>query len=180
VVALALNELIGSSFHARQDTVTPMRAGFARVLCNLALCAALTPGLGHRGIALATTVSLYLKLAMLGRAVRGLYTGEEWRRHLRELLRVGAAVATMVVLVYPVAAFGSTPAVLESYAWPALGGLALLCLSVYCAALWVFARRQLLVHVAVVRRALRTRVSRTDRVAPAVAAVVVERKEVRV
>jgi putative peptidoglycan lipid II flippase len=179
VFALALNELIGSSFHARQDTVTPMRAGFARVLCNTALCAALAPGLGHRGVAVATTVSLYLKLVILGRAVRGLYTRDEWRRHLRELSRVVAAAAAMVVVVYPVAAFGSNPVVLESYAWPALGGLALLCLSVYVAALWVFARRQLLVHVAVVRRALRLSRRRRGRVAPVVAPVVPREEGVR-
>ncbi len=63
VLALALNELVGSSFHARQDTLTPMRAGFIRVAGNALLCAVLAPALGHRGIALATTLALFAKLA---------------------------------------------------------------------------------------------------------------------
>ena len=61
---IALCMLLGSAFHARQDTTTPMKVGFARVLCNTVLSVLLAPRLGHLGIALATTVSLYLKLGL--------------------------------------------------------------------------------------------------------------------
>jgi murein biosynthesis integral membrane protein MurJ len=154
VFALALNELLGSSFHARQDTLTPMRAGFVRVAANAVLCAALAPSLGHRGLALAATVSVYVKLAVLGFSLRGVYTASEARHHLRTFTRVLLAVGAMTAAVYPIAAFGSSPAVLEGYAPHSLGALALLCLSAYAAALWLFARRTFLVHVALLRRAL--------------------------
>jgi putative peptidoglycan lipid II flippase len=109
VLALALNELIGSSFHARQDTLTPMRAGFIRVAGNAALCAALTPALGHRGIALATTLALCAKLAYLGASLRRVFTPAEARRHLAAMGLVLLSVAAMSAVVYPVAAFASTP-----------------------------------------------------------------------
>ncbi len=154
VLALALNELIGSSFHARQDTLTPMRAGFIRVVGNALLCAALTPALGHRGIALAATLALAAKLVYLVAALRRVFAASEARRHLAAMGRVLLSVAAMSCVVYPVASFASTPAVLQSRPWEALLALALLCLSTYASALWLFARRLLLVHVALVRRSL--------------------------
>ena len=154
VLALALNELVGSSFHARQDTLTPMRAGFLRVAGNALLCAALAPALGHRGLALASTLALYAKLAYLASALRLVFTPAEARRHLVSLGRVAVSVGVMAAVVYPVAAFASTPAVLESQPGLALVALSLLCLSAYAAALWLFARRLLFVHVALLRRAL--------------------------
>jgi len=154
VLALALNELIGSSFHARQDTLTPMRAGFVRVAGNAVLCAALTPALGLRGIALATTLALAAKLAYLVASLRGVFAPAEARRHLAAMGRVFVSVGAMSAVVYPVASFASAPAVLQSRPWEALLALSLLCLSAYAAALWLFARRLLLVHVALVRRSL--------------------------
>jgi hypothetical protein len=70
------------------------------------------------------------------------------------MARVLVAVGAMSAVVYPVAAFASTPAVLKSHPWLALVSLVLLCLSAYAAALWLFARRLLLVHVALLRRML--------------------------
>jgi putative peptidoglycan lipid II flippase len=154
VLALALNELIGSSFHARQDTLTPMRAGFIRVAGNALLCAVLTPALGHRGIALATTLALLAKLAYLAASLRRVFAPAEARRHLAGMGRVLLAVGAMAAVVYPVASFASTPAVLQSRPGEALVALSVLCLSTYAAALWLFARRLLLVHVALVRRSL--------------------------
>jgi putative peptidoglycan lipid II flippase len=154
VLALALNELVGSSFHARQDTLTPMRAGLFRVAGNLLLCAVLAPSLGHRGLALATTIALYAKTAYLGASLRGVFTPPEARLHLLDVGRVAFSVGAMIALVYPVAAFASAPAVLESHAILALVVLSFLCLSSYTAALWLFARRLLLVHLALLRRSL--------------------------
>lgn len=154
VLALAFNELVGSSFHARQDTLTPMRAGFIRVAGNALLCAALAPSLGHRGLALATTLALYAKTAFLGASLRRVFTPPEARRHLVAMGRIGLSVGAMAALVYPVAAFASAPAVLESHAMLALVALSLLCLSSYTAALWLFARRLLLFHLALLRRSL--------------------------
>ena len=154
VLALALNELVGSSFHARQDTLTPMRAGFIRIAGNALLCAALAPWLGHRGLALAATLALYAKTAFLGVSLRRVFTGHEWRRHRLSVGRIALSAGAMAAVVYPLAAFASTPAVLEGHALLALGALSFLCLSSYAAALWLFARRLLLVHLALLRRSL--------------------------
>jgi putative peptidoglycan lipid II flippase len=172
VFALALNEIVASAFQARQDTLTPMRAGLVRVASNAALCAALAPALGHRGIALAMTLSLYLKLLVLGFSLRGLFTPAELWGHLQALGRVFLAVGAMVVTVYPFAALGSTLAILQSSAGgtTTLAVLGLLCLSAYAAALWVCARREFIVHVALLRRALRRPRYRVAASEPALAA----------
>lgn len=152
VLALALNEVASSSFYARQDSMTPMRAGLVRVAGNLLLCAALAPTLGHRGIALATTVALYAKTAFLGASLGRVFTPPEARQHLLAAGRIALSVGAMLALVYPVAAFASAPAVLEGHAMLALVALSFLCLSSYTAALWLFARRLLLVHLALLRQ----------------------------
>lgn len=157
VAALAFNELIGSSFHARQDTWTPLMAGLLRIGFNAVLCSVLLGTLAHNGIALATTVSLYLKLAFLLFALSRLYPAAEWRRHRRAALRIVLAAATMCAVAYPVAVFGRAPEILDDHAAAALVVLAGLCLSGYAAGLWLFARRLLLVNVALVRRAVRPR-----------------------
>jgi putative peptidoglycan lipid II flippase len=154
VLALALNELVGSSFHARQDTLTPMRAGFLRVAGNAALCALLAPALGHRGLALATTLALYGKLAYLATSLRRVFTPPEARRHVAAVGRILLALGAMSAVVYPVAAFASTPAVLATSPLLALCALFLLCLSTYAAALWLLARRLFLVHTALLRRSV--------------------------
>ncbi|HEX9187824.1 MAG TPA: lipid II flippase MurJ, partial [Vicinamibacteria bacterium] len=141
VLALALNELVGSSFHARQDTLTPMRAGFLRVAGNALLCAALAPALGHRGLALAATLALYGKLAYLATSLRRVFTPAEARRVLAATGRVFLAVGAMSAAVYPVATFASVPSVLATSPHLALASLSLLCLSAYAAALWLLARR---------------------------------------
>jgi putative peptidoglycan lipid II flippase len=154
VFALALNELLASSFHARQDTMVPMRAGLTRVVCNTALCALLIPSLGHRGIALATTLSLYVKMLVLGFCLRRVYAPQELRRQLRVLGRVLLAVAAMTAAVYPLSAFAASQPALARHAWPSLLGLGLVCLGAYAAALRVFARRPFVLTVALVRHFL--------------------------
>lgn len=154
IFALGLNELIISSFHARQQTLIPVRAGFVRVACNTLLCAAFAPMLGHRGIALATTLSLYVKLLVLGYSLRTLFTAHEWSQQLRTLARIVLAVLLMAALAYPFAQFVSTPQLLAGYAWPSLFAVGLLCLSAYGAALWICARRQFVVYLGLMRHAL--------------------------
>jgi putative peptidoglycan lipid II flippase len=154
LVALALNGILGSAFHARQDTITPMRAGLLRVGCNIALCAALAPSLGHRGIALAATTSLYLKLLVLLRSMDRLHAPHELKATARALARLLPAVALMVAVVYPASLLARLPRVLEEHVLGALFGLAVLALSSYSLGLWLFCRRELTLHVAVAHRAL--------------------------
>ncbi len=153
LVALALNGILGSAFHARQDTFTPMRAGLVRVACNIALCALLTPSLGHRGIALAATASLYLKLLVLVRSLDRYHTTREVVATLRALGRLLPAVGLMALVVYPASLLARLPRVLEDHVYGVLGGLALLSLSGYTAGLWFFCRRELTTHIALIHRA---------------------------
>lgn len=157
IFALGLNELLVTSFHARQETTVPMRAGFLRVACNTALCALLVPSLGHRGIALATTLSLYVKLLVLGFFLRRVFAPSALRRQLRSLGRILLAVGAMAVVVYPLSAFAASPPMLARYPWPSLLGLGFACLGGYVAALWVFARRPFLLTLALLRRVRRHR-----------------------
>jgi putative peptidoglycan lipid II flippase len=166
-LALALNELIGSSFHARMDTLTPMRAGFVRVGLNTLLCAGLTPSLGLRGLAAATTLSLFAKLLYLGWALRGLFSAREMARHLRQMGSVLLAAGLMGALVSPAASLASTPAALESYSWTSLLIIGVLCLGGYAAALWMVARRQVLSFLALLRHAIRRRRGTRPRVVAA-------------
>jgi putative peptidoglycan lipid II flippase len=153
LVALALNGILGSAFHARQDTLTPMRAGLVRVGFNMALCAALAPSLGHRGIALAATTSLYLKLIVLLRSLDRLHARHELKATARALARLLPAVGLMIVVVYPASLLARLPRVLEEHVLGALALLAVLALSSYSAGLWFFCRRELTRHVAIVHRA---------------------------
>jgi putative peptidoglycan lipid II flippase len=154
VFALSLNELLGAAFHARQDTVTPMRAGFVRVLSHLVLSAALSRTLGYRGLALGATLSLYVKLAVLAWALRHVFTPAEARRTARALARVALAGLAILPAMYPVFGFASTLSMVQAHALRSLCAGTALCLATYGVALWFVARRELLVHVAIARRAL--------------------------
>ncbi|MBI4806377.1 MAG: murein biosynthesis integral membrane protein MurJ [Desulfovibrio sp.] len=58
-----------SAFYALHDTKTPVRAGFYSMLANIALGAALMFPLKHVGLALATSLSSWLNVWLLGRAL---------------------------------------------------------------------------------------------------------------
>jgi putative peptidoglycan lipid II flippase len=65
--AFALVRIVASTFYARHDTVTPVRATLAAMLCNIALKVVLIWGfhLGIAGIALGTSVGAWLNVAIL-------------------------------------------------------------------------------------------------------------------
>jgi putative peptidoglycan lipid II flippase len=102
--ALAANAFLGSVFHARNDTLTPTKAGFVRVGTNLALCSLLVPMLDYRGVALATTLALYAKLVALVVFVRGALGSAQLRATLSAWLRVLLAVGVMLGVMYPILA----------------------------------------------------------------------------
>ena len=154
IFALALNELLGSAFHARQDTMTPMWAGFVRIACHIALCMALIPVLGYGGLALSATLALYVKLGMLAWLFRRVFAPGEAHRTLREVAQIGLAVGVMVAMLYPLAALASALQVFQSHVMLSLGAGSVLCLAAYTVALRLLARRQFLVHAAGARRAM--------------------------
>lgn len=59
-----------SAFYALHDTKTPVRAGFISVIANIALGATLMFPLDLVGLALATSLSSWLNVWLLGRALR--------------------------------------------------------------------------------------------------------------
>ena len=65
VPAWMLSQSLGAASFARGDTATPMRAALCAALVNLALSLALMAPLGHAGIALATTVALWMQSGLL-------------------------------------------------------------------------------------------------------------------
>jgi len=154
IFALALNELLGSAFHARQDTITPMWAGFVRIACHIALCMALIPVLGYGGLALSATLALYVKLGMLAWLFRRVFAPGEARRMLREVTQIALAVGAMVAVLYPLAALGSSFHAIQGHVVLSLAAGGTLCLVAYTVALRLFARRQFLVHAAGARRAM--------------------------
>ncbi|MBE7004899.1 MAG: murein biosynthesis integral membrane protein MurJ [Ruminococcaceae bacterium] len=67
--------ILSRAFYAEQKGKTPLLAGTASVLANLALCALLAPALGLRGLALASAVALTVPALVLLIAVRRRYPG---------------------------------------------------------------------------------------------------------
>jgi putative peptidoglycan lipid II flippase len=120
--AFALVKVVAPAFYARQDTVTPVRAGIAAMVANMGLnivfvgflfwlwhkpddlghgwlaAIARVPGL-HMGLALASALASYLNLILLWRALRreGVYQRQPgWGRHLARL--AAACIAMVAVL----------------------------------------------------------------------------------
>jgi putative peptidoglycan lipid II flippase len=154
-VALALNALLGSAFHARRDTSTPMTAGLIRFGSNTVLCAVLVPSLGYEAIALAATVSTYLKLGYLLLFADRLVARADLWYALRTALRIAPAVAAMVLVVEPLAALGSALGMRQTAALAFVAVLGLLGAATYLAALWVFCRPELQHHLALLRQGRR-------------------------
>jgi len=78
-----------SAFYALHDTKTPVRAGFYSVVANIALAAALMFPLKHTGLALATSLSSWLNVWLLWRALG---------RHLGPWSRMDRGVAISAFL----------------------------------------------------------------------------------
>jgi len=154
--ALALNAVLGATFHARSDTVTPTTAGFVRVGVNLALCSALVPLLDYRGVALATTLALYAKLAVLLFCLRRVLGADNLRAALSAWLRALLAVAVMVGTMYPLLARARhvhLPLWEATLALSVLAGLGLLA---YLGGVWLFCRAELRELVSSLRGARRS------------------------
>ena len=145
--AIALNALLGTAFQAGHDTVTPMKAGLVRVAANIALCLVLVPALGYRGVAMATTLALYLKLLVLLVALRGLLEPRDMREIAAVWGRVLLAVGVMVGLMLPLLTFAKhrdLPRWVEALS---LGTLALEGGAAYLAGLFLFCREELRLHL---------------------------------
>jgi putative peptidoglycan lipid II flippase len=112
--AFVLVKTLTPGFFARGDTATPVKVGVGVVVLNLALNLALTPFLGHVGIALATALAAWVNVVVLGWLLmrrRRLVLDRRLRRAVPRL--TGAALAMSAVLL-----------ALDAALFPVDGGLA--------------------------------------------------------
>ncbi|WP_372622574.1 murein biosynthesis integral membrane protein MurJ [Falsiroseomonas sp.] len=97
--AFVLVKTLTPGFFARGDTATPVKVGLFVVALNLALNLALTPFLGHAGIALATAVAAWVNVLVLGRLLMRRRRLVLDRRLLRAVPRLLGAAAVMSALL---------------------------------------------------------------------------------
>lgn len=153
------------AFYALGDTHTPVRSTFVAVAVNLALNLAFVGplvglGLGHTGLALATSVTSMVNLAQLAWRLRGRIGGIEGGRMLRSLARItlaSAAAAAGLAFVLPATGDITAASVPVRAAVVAGGGLAGL---VIIAALLRVLRVEELALVGDVVRSVRGRLTR--------------------
>jgi putative peptidoglycan lipid II flippase len=101
--AFAAVGIFTRAYYALGDTRTPVRSTFVAVGSNLALNLLFVGplaflGLGHQGLALATSATAILNLSQLALRLRGRLGGIEGGRMLRSLARITAASAVPAVL----------------------------------------------------------------------------------
>jgi putative peptidoglycan lipid II flippase len=100
--AFVLVKALTPGFFARGDTATPVKVGIFIVALNLALNLALTPFLGHVGIALATSLAAWVNVALLGWLLgrrRRLVLDRRLRRVVPRLLAAAVAMAAVLALL---------------------------------------------------------------------------------
>ena len=137
-----LIKVLATGFFSRQDTVTPVRAAAAAMVCNIVLNLALMKPLEHVGLALATSLAAYVNAGILYCKLRRqghCRHAPGWGVHLA---RVALATALMSVALFgfvpglehwSAQTFGARAAALAG--WIALGG------GVYAAVLFLAGQR---------------------------------------
>ena len=101
--AFSATRIAAQTFYALGDTRTPVWAGFASVVANVALAFALMWPLKHAGLALASSLSAYLNLALLCWLLRRRLGAIGARETLRSLARTCAASVVLGVWCLAVA-----------------------------------------------------------------------------
>ncbi|HSR71265.1 MAG TPA: murein biosynthesis integral membrane protein MurJ [Kiloniellales bacterium] len=99
--AYVLVKILQPAYFAREDTVTPLKMALATVAANVALSLLLFWPLGHVGIALATALSSWLNVVLLGLGLarRGyLATDARLRARLPRILFASAGLGLALVL----------------------------------------------------------------------------------
>ncbi len=111
--AFVLIKLLQPAFYAREDTMTPLKMALIGVAANVALSLVLFwllrgAGFGHVGLALATSLSAWLTVFLLGAALRGrgfLTFDARLRRRLPRIalasLVMGAVLWALTVALQP-------------------------------------------------------------------------------
>jgi putative peptidoglycan lipid II flippase len=99
LTAYAVVEVQTRAFYAMHDTRTPVAAGIAIMLVNVALCALLVGPLSHAGLALALSVSTVIEMGILAVVLRD-RIGPLDLHFLGWLARVLVATLTMAVAAF--------------------------------------------------------------------------------
>lgn len=144
ISAFMLIKVLAPGFYARQDMVTPVRIGILAMVANMILNLVFVlplmhwHGLGHVGLALATSVSACLNAGLLWRALiaRGIYGfSAQWGVLLLRLLLACAALLAVLYL-----STGTVETWLQRDVWQRGLCMALVCAAgagTYIAVLWL-------------------------------------------
>jgi putative peptidoglycan lipid II flippase len=142
LVGMILVKILAPGFYARQDIVTPVKIGIATLVVTQAMNFAFIVPLRHAGLALAIGLGACLNAALLYRILRkrSIFTPQPgW---LVFVLRVGASVGFMAVVLFTTMGDASwwlaAPA---RHKLPAILGLTALGAAVYAACLLAFGFR---------------------------------------
>jgi putative peptidoglycan lipid II flippase len=95
--AFSATRIVAQTFYALGDTRTPVLAGIASVVANVALAVVLMWPLKHVGLALASSLSAYINLLLLGWLLRRRIGRLGGRATLRSLWRTGVASAALLL-----------------------------------------------------------------------------------
>jgi len=88
IPATAVTSIIGTAFVADKDPKTPVALGLLRVGVNIGLNALLVYRMGIAGLALATSLSGYFKLAITKLVIDRKYPGGDWSPFLESFRKV--------------------------------------------------------------------------------------------
>lgn len=95
-------KVLSTSFWAKQDTVTPVKAAIASTIFNVAmgLFLIIVAKVGVMGIAIATSMAGWLQLALLGFGLRGYAEARPDKRFWASLAKIVVSCALMATYVY--------------------------------------------------------------------------------
>jgi putative peptidoglycan lipid II flippase len=104
LVGYGLTEIITRVFYAMRDTRTPVITGVLTIILNIILCALFIQSLGHRGLALALSVTtaaeaIIMMLFLKHRSARIFSPG--FFGWLMKVLGAGAAMAVVIIITVP-------------------------------------------------------------------------------
>ena len=100
LVPVAISRILVSVFYSLKDTITPVWVAFIAFVANAIFCVVLVGPLGHGGLALATSISALINMAVLFVILRRKFGPFDGRSILGSAARSGAASVVMGVVIY--------------------------------------------------------------------------------
>lgn len=103
MIGMGLRNILGKVFYSLQDTKTPMINGIISVFLNIVLNITLIEYLGHRGLALATSLSALICVGLLFRSLKkrkAYYGQDKIRKTLIKSIISGIIMGVVTYFVY--------------------------------------------------------------------------------